>query len=258
MAGEADKTEDKTVDKIEEKVEEKVEDKTTDKVEDKVEAKTDDPAGDKKPWWNGRIDRLTREKNEGIRRVQALESMVAELQKGGTEKPKTEDLPKVEGKQFTQAEIDQEVERRATNKAAENEFNRTCNTVYETGKAAHDDYDKALQNFQKLGGLPVDTTQMILETDNPSEVLYALGNDLDEAQRIMELPPIRRAAALIKYGVKLTAAGGKKEEKISGALPPIKPPRTGGGKGDTDLYSDSTDISEWMKQRNKDLAQKRA
>jgi len=123
MAGEADKTEDKTVDKIEEKVEEKVEDKTTDKVEDKVEAKTDDPAGDKKPWWNGRIDRLTREKNEGIRRVQALESMVAELQKGGTEKPKTEDLPKVEGKQFTQAEIDQEVERRATNKAAENEFN---------------------------------------------------------------------------------------------------------------------------------------
>ena len=247
---------DKATDKVDDKAEDKAEAKADSKADDK--AKPDDkdkPEGDKKdPWWNGRINKLTREKGDLSRQNESLRAMVDELQKGG-KTVKAEDQPKTDGQRaFTQAELDAEVERRATQKSEVKEFNASCDAAYKVGKEAHTDFDSALTNFQKLGGLPIDTAQMILETDNPAEVFYALGKDLDKAQEIFDLPPVKRAAALVKFGAKLETPA--KTKKISDAPEPIRPTRSGGGAQEADLYSERTPIDSWMKQRNKDLAEK--
>lgn len=253
MAGETETKETETKETPEAETKEvetkEVETKETETKETKAEEKTDD--GTKKPWWNSRIDKLTRERGDAQRRADTLQAMVDELQKGGKE-VKVENQPKTDGqRQFTQAELDAEVERRATQKSEVKEFNASCDAAYKIGKAAHDDYDSALTNFQKLGGLPLDTAQMILETDNPAEVFYALGKDLDKAEEIFNLPPVKRAAALVKFGAKLDTP---KTKKISDAPEPIRPTRSGGGAQEADLYSENTPIDKWMKQRNKELA----
>jgi len=257
MAGETKEVETKETPEPETKeVEAKeVETKETETKETKPDDK-DKPEGDKKdPWWNGRINKLTREKGDLSRQNESLRAMVDELQKGG-KTVKAEDQPvKTDGQRaFTQAELDAEVERRATQKSEVKEFNANCDAAYKVGKEAHADFDGALTNFQKLGGLPLDTAQMILETDNPSEVFYALGKDLDKAQEIFDLPPVKRAAALVKFGAKLETPA--KTKKISDAPEPIRPTRSGGGAQEADLYSERTPIDSWMKQRNKDLAEK--
>jgi hypothetical protein len=256
MAGEKETPEVETKEQPEKETPEKETPEVEAKTDDKP--KTDDKSADgdgtkKEPWWNARINKLTREKGDISRRAEALQSMVDELQKGGKE-VKVDNQPKTDGqRQFTQAELDAEVERRATQKTEVTQFNKDCDAAYKVGKTAHEDFDSALTNFQKLGGLPIDTAQMILETDNPAEVFYALGKDLDKAQEIFDLPPVKRAAALVKFGAKLETP---KAKKLSDAPEPIKPPRSGGGAQDADLYNERVPIDVWMRQRNKELAEK--
>lgn len=204
------------------------------------------PAPPAKPWFQTRIDAVTREKYEAIRekeqatqRAKELEAEVARL-RGVTGHPApAAAVPQPQQPvnnhnpvppqpvapaqpQFTQAEI----EERAAQLANERSFVDACNKVYNDGKAAHgQEFETAVGNLKMLGS---DTPQYrnMLEAavalENSPDVLKHLGSNMDEASRIMSLPPVRMAVELAKLGTKVAAA-----PKVSNAPAPVDP--IGGG-----------------------------
>ena len=203
---------------------------------------TQEPA----PWARKRIDDLTREKHEAKRRADELEARVREMEAAQTA-----------GRHATDdAEIDRLARERATQIAAEQRFNDACNRVYESGKTEFQDFDQKLATLtQNLGNLNITTLSALVEVDNPHKVLYHLGTDLNEAARILSLPPLKQAMELAKIGNNMSNTPTKPASK---APAPITPKVGVGGGAQPDIYSDKLSTSEWMELRNKQLKEKRA
>jgi hypothetical protein len=91
-----------------------------------------------------------------------------------------------------------------------------------------------------------------LETGEAPKLIYALGSDLNEANRILSLPPLKMA-------VELTKLAAKPEQQISKASKPITPLN---GRGVAHEAVDPTDPTRadalstkaWMERRNAQLA----
>ena len=78
----------------------------------------------------------------------------------------------------------------------------------------------AIENFQKVGGLPEDVAAQLLATDDPAYVFATLGKDPSKIQDILEMSGARRQAALIKIGMEKAAPGAVPPVRPSGAPPP--------------------------------------
>ena len=210
------------------------------------------------PWFQRRIDDLTRERWNERRRAEAAESELARVRGavGGEVKPEGE-AQQPTGKTYTEAEVraitQTEARRLATQEAQNISFNNECNRVYGEGKEQFADFDDRLRAFQPLGGLNPNIIAAALETGKAAEVLHTLGGNLDEAARIFSLPPIKQVAELVKLAHSL---GGVKA--VSKAPAPITPKIGGSGKGTPNLEDPSLSTEEWMKLRNKALAAKRS
>ncbi|WP_407174538.1 hypothetical protein [Bradyrhizobium sp. STM 3562] len=82
------------------------------------------------------------------------------------------------------------------------EFNAKCNAVEAAGsKAFGDKWGKAKQDLALLdddGRIPMDILEIALETEDPARVLFELGRDLEKADELRGLAPIKRAIAMDK------------------------------------------------------------
>jgi hypothetical protein len=188
------------------------------------------------PWFQKRINTVTREKYEAERRAQAAEQALAELRSG---KPEQTDAP------TAPADVDRLVNERAQEIVRTTQFNDKCNEVYSSGKAEFSDFDDTLGNFRMLGGLPQPLLEAVTQLPDAHKVLYALGQNMDEAERIVSLPPVPMALALAKLSM-----SQPKAKPVSNAPPPIRP-IDGAPKGQLDPDDMSTD--EWIKWREGEL-----
>lgn len=276
------------------------------------------------------IDRMAGEKGDIIRakertdRELALaQQTIAELkgivngtpqdEGGGTRTtPATERTTPPTAETRTQERLSpEELQRMVRAEAEAMDFTKQCNEAVVAGRKAHDDFDKTvMEDLTRLSPiydprvgqpiLPRTLIEAALETGNASEVLYALGKDTKEAERIMRLSPIRQAVEVAKFHASLAPASiddeGDEEEpaptdveanenlEIEGeppaqrATPARKPPpapqntsrapvphgsgarRAGGGVRPAFNLLDpkKSDTATWMREREKDLAQKRA
>jgi hypothetical protein len=200
------------------------------------EAAPEEPEKPKhKPWFQARIDELTREKHDERRAREALEERLRKL----------EQLEPVDPSQPPIGE--DVVERKAAEIVAKREFDQRCNDVYSSGAKDFPDFDEKLGNFRHLGGLPPQFLDAVTQLPDAHKVLHTLGSDLDQAAHIMNLPPVQMGLALAKLSSPTAA------RPISNAPPPIKPidgsPR--GEKSPEDMS-----IDEWMEWREKQLAQR--
>ena len=112
-------------------------------------------------------------------------------------------------------------------------------------------WTKATDNLRTLGGFDVETMQQVLATDDPAKLLYELGTNPDKYHEIMDLPPYKRFAEMVK----LAAAPAPKPaaRKPSDAPPPVDSLR-GQNRGDpNDLRDDLTD-DEWYARRQRQKA----
>lgn len=182
-----------------------------------------------KPWFQERIDQLTREKHEERRRAEALE---ARLKQSGDLTPEaTPDSNLVEQKA-------QEIVR-------QRQFDEKCNAVYSSGATDFPDFDDKLANFRLLGGLPPTVLEAVTELPDAHKVLHALGSNMDEAARIFNLPPVPMAVALAKL-----SGAAPKAKPVSSAPPPIRPiDGTPTGSPDPDKMS----VDEWVKWREAEI-----
>lgn len=186
-----------------------------------------------KPWFQERIDQLTREKYEERRRAEALEARLAER----LADPERPDPP---------ADIDRLVTERAKELADTQAFNAKCDDIYSSGKTEFNDFDETLGNFKMLGGLTPTLLEAVTQLPDAHKVLHQLGQNMDEAARILSLAPVPMAIALARL-----SQSPAKAKPVSKAPPPIKPidGMPTGTKSPEDM-----DMDEWVKWREGELS----
>lgn len=202
--------------------------------EQALEEKADEPEKPKhKPWFQERIDQLTREKYDERRRVETLEGRLAALEANpDTPKPVTD--------------VDSLATEKAERIVQQRQFDDKCNEVYSSGKADFSDFDDTIANFKMLGGLPIPVLEAVNQLPDAHKVLYALGSNMDEAARILNLAPVPMAVALAKLSMSPV-----KTKPVSNAPRPISPldGSTRGGETDPEKMS----VDDWMKWREGQL-----
>lgn len=224
---------------------------------DTVESTEHEEEPAKQPSWaKKRIDALTREKWDAKReaaelrrqheetqaRLRALEDTLnarQTTQADGTPTP------------LTQSDVERLAEAKASQKAAEIEFNTACNTIFNDGVRQFGDFEATLGNFKDVGGLTIPVVQAALATDDPAKALYELAKDRDLADRVLKLSPVKMAAELAKLALKQPKA-----KPTSAAPAPIQPVR--GTATPVAKDPEKMTAGEWMKWREEQLAAKRA
>jgi hypothetical protein len=158
----------------------------------------------------------------------------------------------------TQAEFDAAVKaeavRVATQQLAVEAWNSKCNAVEDAGsKAFGAKWQEAKNQLAILddeGRIPADLLATALETDNPAQVLFALGNNLDKATELLAISPARRAIAMDRM-----AQAKPPERQRSKAPPPIDP--INGNGGGNDAPSDRDSDEEWHRKEGLREAERR-
>jgi hypothetical protein len=178
-----------------------------------------------------------------------LQETIAAVPKAGAEPPAA---AAGEGEQpqradfKTQAEFDAAVRAEARRVAAHDraveQWNDKCNAVEDAGsKAYKDKWAAAKANLGVLddqGQIPADLLATALETDNPAQVIFQLGSNLDRAAELMAMTPAKRAIAMDRM------AQVKAPERQRSQAPAPIDPITGRGGGN-DAPSDRDSDAEW-------------
>ena len=196
----------------------------------------------KEDWRDKRIAKLTAQKAELEARAVELAKRVVPPAPATDAEPRVEPIP-VDPDDFN---------RKVTWQAEQLRFNEKCNELAQKGDAKYPDFTKVIADVNtKLGTLNRDFLEATFETDDPIEVLYALGKDLNKANEILSLPPIKQAVAIARYADKLLAP--KAKPTVSKAPAPIEPVVGRGGKAEPNLDDPDLPMAEWMSLRKKQL-----
>lgn len=224
-------------------------------VPEEPEATKDEAEGDKRrhPWWQKRIDTLGRGKAAAEERAAALEQqLVAVLQSIQGQQPVPDgeqpagqpQPPKAAPAQPNMA-ADQ-IRAEAQRIVAEQEFNRTCNAIYEQGaKEFKSDWQDAVATLGQAlpTGITRDLVEAATEAGDPHKLFYHLGKHPEIAQEIVELPPARMAVRLAKLATDLNKPAAPKP--VSQAPAPVKP--IGGGSTSVETDPEKMSTEQWMK-----------
>jgi hypothetical protein len=189
------------------------------------------------PWFQKRIDELTREKWEARREADAAKALAEAMRSQHGEAAATETTPQ---------NIEELVTRRAAELRDAESFNEACNITAEKGKEAFQDFDSAVQGYQLLGGPKREFLEAINALPNGPQLFYHLGKHLDEGAHVLSLPPVKMALELTKLSAKLAKA-----PPVSKAPAPIKPL---GGSVVHDGDPMKLPIADWIKWRDEQVS----
>lgn len=161
--------------------------------------------------------------------------------------------------------LDALVNQRARELANIQDFNRRCDDAALAGRSAFGEaeFNGRIQNLQKL----VDNTDpnsvkayndllmAALETGEAPRVLFDLGADLNEAQKVLSMTPTKMA-------VEMTRKAAMPPGTVSAAPKPITPIPSRGAANerispDDPDRSDHLSTAEWMRRREAQLAERR-
>lgn len=229
--------------------------------------------GEEKPRKGGfqrKIDRLTREKYEMARRLEALESRLADKPAGeakaqpkaaSAERPKSAEFDDYD--EFLDALADWKVDqklaaaRSAEAEAAAREAQAAVTAEWHARldeyRAATPGFDEALEASETV--FPPVAQQAIVESELGPALAYHLATHPEEAARIAALPPVAAVRALGKLEAKLDAKASTPEKpkpKAASAAPAPVKPVSGGGRS-VDLNDPELPFDEWERQRNAQL-----
>ncbi|UZJ42202.1 hypothetical protein OO006_04300 [Prosthecochloris sp. SCSIO W1101] len=224
-------------------------DKPDDKKNSADDASADAEDRDAKPrvpkGVQNRINRLTREKRELERLLEAERAAKPQISaddKGSNDEsgPNSEDFDSWD--EYTAARDEWLLSKQARQSSANepamalderqavtmpNEVKEAVASIKDTfddSREKHDDFDKVLTAVAQNGSLVVsaEMTVAISESEDPGELIYLLAKNPEESQRIAGLPKTRQIKELVKLEASMQAPP-RPEKKISGAPEPIKP-----------------------------------
>jgi len=197
-----------------------------------------------------RIDRLTWEKYDAQRRAQEAERQMQawqEAQRRAAMPPGADD-PEARAFQRFQAE------------QAQRDFNQACNRVFEAGSRDYPDFREAVSALQAVGyGNRPDALGAIAAMPEGHHVYRALAQDLDNAARILALPPMHMAVELARMAHQRDAAhtpgngtappAAAPTASITRAPAPLRP--VGGNSSRPEKRPEDMNTAEWIRWRDK-------
>lgn len=171
----------------------------------------------------GRVGHLTKtlsakdvELEAALRRATAAEALLTANTApiGGEEAPKPVSAPN--SNVYTAADFEAAV----AAKTEAQEFNRKADEMYNVGAAKYTDWKDSVDTLVASGFMDKDLLESAMAVEDGAAVLHHLGVNLDEAERINALTPIRKAAEMAKLSVQLSAP---RNTPVSSAPAPIRP-----------------------------------
>src|SRR5215472_8636594 len=196
------------------------------------------------PDWKMRIDRLTREKYEARRQVEEYQRQIQQAQERArqTQTPTGQGDARAEALQQFRAE------------AAEREFNAACNEVFRKGSADYTDFGDAVSALNAVGyGSRPDALAAISAMPDGHHVYRALAQDLDNAARVLALPPMHMAMEFAR----MAHAHGSSQNgaappppAVTRAPAPLRP--VGGNSARPEKPLDQVSIGEFIRRRDRD------
>jgi len=168
-----------------------------------------------RPWYEGRIDTLTRQRREAEEAAAAKDREIAELKAKLTPAaPTPPATPTPTAPSVPLNEVERIANERAKALADQATFDRQANEIYTRGMAAHGaDFQRALDQLKMAGGLARHHVEAAVEAGNPEKILMELAKDPAEAARVLALSPVQGIAAIAKMGARL---GSTPTKPISG------------------------------------------
>ena len=180
---------------------------------------------------------LTEQKYRERQEKQALLAELDALKRQSAQQPPENDLDTL---------IEQRVQEKLyVAKMAEQNasFDKACNACYEAGQKEYPDFDEQIASLGTVG-MDRDAIEFIADTGIGHKILNYLANDLEEADRIMHLSPIKRAKELIKLEEKVAK---QKTKKISDSPEPIPALGAKGGRVTVgDIANDFDSFNKWF------------
>lgn len=141
------------------------------------------------------------------------------------------------------------VEAAAERIVSQRDYDSQCNAAFNSGKKEYGaKWNEALDRLTQLGGVDGATMTGILATDDPAKVLYTLGSNPDEYERVMDLPPARRLAEFVKIGIKTVPKPKPKPSKAPAPVEGIER-RAVANNDEAKLYDPKTNDEDWYKIR---------
>ena len=216
-----------------------------------VAAKPKEEAKVKEDWRDRRIAQLTA-------RLRATEQQkpaepASQPAAGSGTGPSTVDL------------VRREAERLATELEVTREFNRQCEATAAAGRTAFgkEAFDGRVQQLTQVVDRsdPASLTaynlllHAAIETGKGPELIHRLGGDLNEASRLMALPPV-------KLGIELAKLAAAPQVELSAAPKPIRPVTNRGASHEAIDPTDNEragqlSTAEWMRRREEQLVERR-
>lgn len=160
----------------------------------------------KKPWHERRIGKLTAEKYALQAELEKLRSQISQ--------PKEENAV--------------DVNKLVEEKLAQREFDKKCNDIFQAGLKNHEGFQESLEKLRDLEVMTPQFINLITDLDKADEVLYYLGNNPEEADRIRDASPAKQAMELAKLDARLSQP---KKDTVSKAPAPVETVKTATVKG---------------------------
>ncbi len=208
-----------------------------------AKSEAEKPKGKVNPFRH-RISELTAQSKERERALEEARARIAELERANQKPQESVEEVEVASDLLPASVVRDLAIKEGQRIAAEQQFNTNCNKAFEDGIKSYTDFKEAMDNFGALGGLETDVIEDALATGAAHQVLYDLGNNLDEAVRLLKLPRARRIAEFTKMTLKTAP-----KPAVSRASPPIKP-LNGNAKKDFDPMDTSIPDEEWHRQED--------
>lgn len=221
-------------------------------------------------WAQKRINELTAKRYEAERTASqerdarlAAEAQKVELLKRLEKEGASPDLTKA-SETMTEEEINKRANAKAIQISQQNEFNKACNSIVETGKKEFTDWDEAVKNLSLVGAIGANVSPEFLETaielKSPHKILHYLGSNLEEAEKLIKMPPKRMAMEMARIESAINAPKPvivAPPAPISAAPAPVIPVGGAAKPGTPDINDSSLSSEDWHKLRQQQIIDKR-
>jgi hypothetical protein len=207
------------------------------------------------PWFQKRINTLTREKHDADRRADAIQDQMRALLEAvqarqpeteGTEPP-AQPQARLPGAPVPPANVPaDQVLAEARRIVAEETFTRTCNEIYKQGATAFKgDWQGAVSTLGAAlpAGITRDLVDAAIEAGDAHKLFFHLGKNPELAQEIAELPPARMAVRLTRIASEINKPPAPKP--VSRAPAPVTP--IGPGPTNTDKSPEDMTMDEFIR-----------
>lgn len=200
-----------------------------------------------------RIDRLTREKYEA-RRMAEEAAQRADAAERRQQQP-TPPRPPPYGPPDTGADAEERAYQRYRSEGVQKEFDRACNDLYAKGREAFgESMDEAVRGLNAVGwgGRP-DALAAVTRLPNGHAVYRELAQNLDNAARVLNLPPMDMAMELARMSVATkngATASAPAVAPVSRAPEPLR--AVGGNSGRPERPLSEVSMSEFIRRRDRE------